>query len=39
MYQPRLETLPREELERLQLKRLRQTLAHIKANNPAYAER
>ncbi len=39
MYQPRLETMPREELERLQLKRLRQTLAHIKANNPAYAKR
>ncbi|WP_456371225.1 phenylacetate--CoA ligase family protein [Thermodesulfatator atlanticus] len=39
MYQPRLETMPREELERLQLKRLRQTLAHIKAHNPAYAKR
>ncbi len=39
MYQPRLETLPREELERLQLKRLKWTLAHIKANNPAYAKR
>ncbi len=37
MYQPRLETLPREELERLQLKRLRATIAHIKANNPRYA--
>ncbi len=39
MYQPRLETLPREELERIQLKRLKQTLAHIKANNPSYAKR
>ncbi len=39
MYQPRLETMPREELERLQLERLRRTLAHIKARNPRYAER
>ena len=39
MYQPRLETLPREELERLQLKRLRRTLRHIMENNPAYALR
>ena len=39
MYQPRLETLPREELERLQLKRLKATLAHIKANNKRYAKR
>jgi len=37
LYQPRLETLPREELERLQLRRLRKTLAHIKANNARYA--
>ncbi|NPB09315.1 MAG: phenylacetate--CoA ligase family protein, partial [Thermodesulfobacteria bacterium] len=37
MYQPRLETLPREELEKLQLKRLRATIAHIKANNARYA--
>ncbi len=39
MYQPRLETLPREELQRLQLKRLRQTLAHIKTNNRLYDAR
>ncbi len=39
MYQPRLETLPREELQRLQLKRLRQTLAHIKTNNRLYGAR
>ena len=39
MYQSRLETLPREELERLQLRRLRNTLAHIKAHNPLYASR
>jgi phenylacetate-CoA ligase len=39
MYQPRLETIPREELEKLQLKRLRRTLHHIKENNPLYAAR
>jgi len=39
VYQSRLETLPREELERLQLRRLRNTLAHIKAHNPLYASR
>jgi len=39
VYQPRLETLPREELQRLQLKRLRQTLAHIKTNNRLYGAR
>ncbi len=39
MYQPRLETLPREELEKLQLKRLRRTLRHIMENNAAYALR
>ncbi len=39
MYQPRLETLPREELEKLQLKRLRRTLRHIMENNATYALR
>ena len=39
MYQPRLETLPREELEKLQLKRLRRTMRHIMENNAAYALR
>ncbi|RUM89507.1 MAG: phenylacetate--CoA ligase family protein [Thermodesulfatator sp.] len=39
MYQPRLETMPREELERLQLERLRRTLAHIKKSNPRYAQK
>lgn len=39
MYQPRLETIPREELEKLQLKRLRRTLRHIQENNPFYAAR
>ncbi|WP_457755972.1 phenylacetate--CoA ligase family protein [Thermodesulfatator indicus] len=39
MYQPRLETLPREELEKLQLKRLRATLRHIQENNQTYFQR
>ncbi len=39
MYQPRLETMPREELEKLQLRRLRRTLRHILENNPTYAAR
>ncbi|NUQ36516.1 MAG: phenylacetate--CoA ligase [Caldilineales bacterium] len=39
MYQPDLETLPRPDLEALQLERLRHTLAHIAAGNPAYAGR
>jgi len=39
MYQPELEAIPRPELERLQLERLRATLGHIHANNPRYAQR
>ncbi len=39
MYQARLETMPREELEKLQLKRLRTTLEHIRNHNPRYAQR
>jgi phenylacetate-CoA ligase len=37
--QPQLETLPRPELEALQLARLRQTLGRIAAHNPSYARR
>ncbi len=38
MYQPELETLPRERLERLALERLRETLRRAR-RNPAYARR
>ena len=38
MYQPNLETMPQPELNTLQLTRLRETLRHIHANNPAYVE-
>ena len=37
MVQPQLETLPRAELEALQLERLRATLRRIQAHNPNYA--
>ncbi|MEK6575350.1 MAG: phenylacetate--CoA ligase [Chloroflexota bacterium] len=39
MYQPDLETLPRPQLEALQLERLRTTLRRIQGNNPKYAAR
>ncbi len=39
MYQPRLEGMNREELERLQLTRLRDTIRHIKENNSFYWEK
>ncbi|MBM4422230.1 MAG: phenylacetate--CoA ligase [Chloroflexi bacterium] len=39
MYQPTLETLPRPELEALQLERLRATVRRIHDNNPRYAAR
>jgi phenylacetate-CoA ligase len=39
MYQSDLETLPRPELETIQLDRLRATVQRIHANNPRYAER
>ena len=39
MYQPDLETLPRPQLEALQLERLRATLRCICDNNPQYAKR
>ncbi len=39
VYQQRLECLSRQELEALQLKRLRCVLAHIKEKNPAYHQR
>lgn len=39
MYQPRLERLPRAELEALQLSRLQATLRRIYAYNPQYARR
>ncbi|MBI3762855.1 MAG: phenylacetate--CoA ligase [Chloroflexi bacterium] len=39
MYQPQLESLPRAELEALQLEQLRATLKRIHDNNPRYAER
>ncbi len=39
MYQPRLEALNREELERLQLERLRNTIRRIKENNAFYWDR
>lgn len=38
MYQPNLETLSQSELKALQLTRLRETLQHIHASNPAYVE-
>lgn len=39
MYQPRLELLPRAELEALQLSRLQATLRRIHTGNPQYARR
>jgi len=39
MYQPKLESLPRPELEALQLERLRATVGRICENNPEYAKR
>lgn len=39
MWQPNLESMARDELERLQLTRLRETLARIAAHNPAYYAR
>jgi phenylacetate-CoA ligase len=38
MYQPNLETMSQAELRDLQLSRLRETLDHIHATNPAYVE-
>ncbi len=38
MYQPNLETMSQTELKLLQLARLRQTLQHVHAHNPAYIE-
>jgi phenylacetate-CoA ligase len=38
MIHPNLETMPQAELQALQLSRLRETLQHIHANNPAYVE-
>ncbi len=38
MYQPRLETMEREEIERVQLERLKNTIRHIKENNSFYWE-
>lgn len=38
MYQPELETIPQAKLKDLQLTRLRDTVEHIHASNPAYAE-
>jgi phenylacetate-CoA ligase len=38
MYQPKLETMPRDELAEHQLDQLRSTLRHIHANNPRYAK-
>ncbi len=38
MYQPNRETMTQTELKDLQLTRLRETLQHIQANNPAYGE-
>lgn len=39
MYQPRLETMPQEEIRKLQLERLKRTLAHIRDHNPDYHKR
>jgi len=39
MHQPQLESLPRKELEALQLERLRATVKRIGDNNPEYARR
>lgn len=39
MFQPALESLPRDELETLQLNRLRATLSRIGEENPRYAAR
>jgi phenylacetate-CoA ligase len=39
MYQPALESLPRSELQALQLERLRATLKHVRDHNPTYARR
>ena len=39
MYQPQLESLPRKDLEALQLERLRATVKRIGDNNPEYARR
>jgi phenylacetate-CoA ligase len=38
MYQPDVETMAREELEKLQLARLRRTVAHIAEHAPHYFE-
>lgn len=38
MYQPNLETISQTQLKALQLTRLRETLQHIHASNPAYVE-
>lgn len=38
MYQSNLEAMSQAELQELQLARLRETLQHIQANNPAYVE-
>lgn len=38
MYQPNLETMTQPELKALQLTRLRETLQHIHATNPAYVK-
>ncbi|HEY5718248.1 MAG TPA: phenylacetate--CoA ligase [Motiliproteus sp.] len=39
MYQPEVETLPREQLEQLQLERLRKTLQHAYTNVPHFKQR
>jgi phenylacetate-CoA ligase len=39
IWNPATEQMPRTELRRLQLDRLRTTVAHVRANNPTYRER
>jgi len=39
MFQPDLEAMPREELEKLQVARLRETVSHIAEANPLYFEK
>lgn len=39
MYKPDLETMDREELEKLQLSRLRETVSRIAERNPRYYEK
>lgn len=39
MYQPELETLPPDKIQEIQLERLDQTIARVRAHNPEYAAR